>query len=117
MAYTLVSVQYIPPDNNMKIMPANVFRRVPTKKVAIGKGYLVVFGNKETAKFEFYFRDEEGVNYCFDAYPIVSKCMITRNLTYNRQKRIIENVKKLANYSDIYEPEEWFETTVKSLKI
>ena len=117
MSYTLESVKYIPSNGNIKILSVNLLRRIPVKSVLIGRGYLAVFGNKETAKFEFNFKDENGVVYYFDAYNVIIRCMKNKNLTGDRRKRIVENVKRLASYSDSYEPEEWFISAIKSLKI
>ena len=117
MSYTVESAKYIPSKGNIKILSVNSLRRIPLRSVLIGRGYVAVFGNRETAKFIFEFKNENGeVNY-YDAYPIIIKNMKNKNLTDERQKRITENVKKLASYSDLYNPEEWFISTVKTLKI
>lgn len=117
MAYTLVSTEYIPPESGLKIIHGVQIGRIPRRAIMCGKGYFVVFGETVPPQFKFLFKDERENEYSFEAYSTIKKSMTNRNLTSDRRARIIETVKKVATISDVYEPEAWFETTVKALKI
>ena len=117
MAYILVSEEYIPPKRECVLVWGGNLRRIPRNAIRRGNGYFLLMGESIHAEFKFYFRDEEGKRYSFDAHQIISDTMKYKTLTKSRRKRISEVVKEVAATSKAYEPEKWFKEAVLSLKI
>lgn len=115
MAYTLVSTKYIPAKTGLKYINGNG-RGVPKGVIAVENGKYLVKGEVAPAKFIFYFWDGDNKNYMYDAYSIIKGVMGEKKLTEKRRNEIAEDVKKLVENSQTYEPVKWITTAVERLK-
>lgn len=94
MAYTLVSVEYVPPDSGIKFIRGIKGGRIPRGAIKLGNCFYIR-GKATPAEFRFCFEDEKNTKCFFDANSIIKETMVNQNLTENRRNRIINEVKKL----------------------
>ena len=117
MAYILISGEYISPENWIRRMPIANFGRIPFGTLKVMKGHIFYRSTREKPKFIFYFKNEKGEKFYFDAYETLKANMQRKKLTSERRKKIVKTITMIAADSSLYEQERWFVMAVKSLKI